>query len=403
MNGRTPFHAHRRAWLQHLLALGGAGALVPVAAHAQAVPAPLSPPRRDPALDRVQPGRKLEFPSDHGAHPGARTEWWYLTGQLQPDGVPATTSPRWGFQITFFRSRTDLAAEVTGRFAARQLLFAHAALTDLGARGVPASHAHDQRMARWNGIDATPSARASLRDTDVAIGDWRMARDAQDGSYRIDVPAAGFTLDLTAKPTQPLLLQGQAGFSRKGPGDEHASHYYSVPQLQVQGRVSQRGGAAVALRGTGWLDHEWSDSVLAPEAAGWDWLGINMFDGAALTLFQLRRRGTTDPLAKPFWAGGSWRDASGRLTIFPADKVRFEPGATWTSPRTGARYPVRWTVFTPVGRFMVLALSDAQEVDSRASTGTVYWEGLTALVGDEGRRVGLGYLEMTGYADRPDL
>jgi predicted secreted hydrolase len=48
----------------------------------------------------------------------------------------------------------------------------------------------------------------------------------------------------------------------------------------------------------------------------------------------------------------------------------------------------------------VRALLDAQELDSRSSTGTVYWEGLSDLLDAEGQRVGRGYLEMTGYAQR---
>jgi predicted secreted hydrolase len=48
----------------------------------------------------------------------------------------------------------------------------------------------------------------------------------------------------------------------------------------------------------------------------------------------------------------------------------------------------------------VQALLDAQEMDSRASTGTVYWEGVSALHAADGRRVGWGYLEMTGFAGR---
>jgi len=43
-------------------------------------------------------------------------------------------------------------------------------------------------------------------------------------------------------------------------------------------------------------------------------------------------------------------------------------------------------------------LQDDQELDSRASTGAIYWEGLSALRTDDGRAVGWGYLELTGYA-----
>ena len=75
-----------------------------------------------------------------------------------------------------------------------------------------------------------------------------------------------FALALTLQATQPVMLQGEAGYSQKGPLVRQASHYYSEPQLAVQGRI-QRGaeGAnprAVAVTGRAWLDHEWSDEYL---------------------------------------------------------------------------------------------------------------------------------------------
>ena len=54
--------------------------------------------------EAVRRGRRLHFPRDHGAHLGAAIEWWYLTGELHGSG-----RAHYGFQITFFRSRTGLA------------------------------------------------------------------------------------------------------------------------------------------------------------------------------------------------------------------------------------------------------------------------------------------------------
>jgi predicted secreted hydrolase len=353
----------------------------------------------DPAAPRddgIHGGRRLRFPADHGAHPGARTEWWYLTGHLHAAGAAADAPPRWGFQITFFRSRTGLADALPGRLAPRQLLFAHAALTDLGAPGQPARHVHDQRLARWNGVEPTGRAHAALTDTDLALGGWTLLRRGLDDVYLAHLGAEGFALDLQLQATQPLLLQGDQGFSQKGPQPEQASHYLSQPQLAVSGTVGQGGGAAVAVAGRAWLDHEWSDSLLAPGATGWDWLGINLFDGSSLTAFRLRGQGD----APPVWAGGSFRDAQGRTRSFGPNELRFEPGRRWTSPGTGAVYPVQWQLTMPVGRYGLNALLDSQELDSRAGTGTVYWEGLSELTDATGRRVGLGYLELTGYAGR---
>ena len=128
---------------------------------------------------------------------------------------------------------------------------------------------------------------------------------------------------------------------------------------------------------------------------GWDWIGFNLFDGAALMAFRLRRAD-----GSVLWAGGSFREAAGALRVFAAGDVSFRPGRHWTSPHTHAAYPVEWQVDTPAGRFHVAALRDDQELDSRESTGSVYWEGLSALRRDDGPVVGWGYLELTGYADR---
>jgi predicted secreted hydrolase len=337
----------------------------------------------------VRRGRLLEFPRDHGAHLAARTEWWYATGWAGGTAEGGRgNAPSHGFQVTFFRSRTGLAASNPSRFAARQLLFAHAAVTDLRAR----RHHHDQRIARWSGAPQAALGAASTDDAAVRLGPWSLRRDGD--LWRSVVEAGSFRLDLTLARTQPLLLQGDAGFSRKGPQERQASHYYSEPQLAATLRLAVDGGPAGApAAGRAWIDHEWSDEILHPEAVGWDWIGINLFDGSALTAFVLRRRdGST------LWAGGSFRAPGQPARIFATDEVRFEPGRLWRSPQTAASYPVQWQVSTPAGRWQVRALMDEQELDSRGSTGTVYWEGLSELFDGGGRRVGLGYLEMTGYA-----
>ncbi|WP_119355451.1 lipocalin-like domain-containing protein [Azohydromonas sediminis] len=362
-----------------LLALP-AGALGPVAA-------PATPPA--PRVER----RALVFPRDFGAHPEFRTEWWYATGQLDAEGGAAP----FGFQLTFFRSRADDAgrwAGSTSRFAPRQLLFAHAAVTDLGARRLR----HAQRIARWSGDPAAAPAAAALDDTRVQLGDWRLQRSegGPGGRYRARLgdADAGFAFELELASTQPLLLQGDAGFSRKGPQPEQASHYYSQPQLAVTGTL-RLDGTRRAVRGRAWLDHEWSETLLHPEAVGWDWIGMNLDDGGALTAFQLRRAD-----GSAVWAGGSFRAPGGAVRDFAPDAVRFTPGRTWTSAASQARYPVQWHIDTPAGRFEVAARLDAQELDSRGSTGAIYWEGLSELRDATGRRVGAGYLEMTGYAGR---
>jgi predicted secreted hydrolase len=333
----------------------------------------------------VQRGRSLGFPADHGAHLAAQTEWWYATGWL---GTPA--APTHGFQITFFRSKTGLAQALSSRFAARHVLFAHAALTDLASP----RHLHDQRLARWSGAPTAAAAAARLEQGDVHIGRWRLLDDGQ--AWTVQAQANEFALDLRLLRTQPVLLQGDAGFSRKGPQKSQASYYFSEPQLRLQGSI-QAGAKRLLVNeksgGQAWLDHEWSDDMLHPAAVGWDWIGMNLFDGSALTAFVLRRAD-----GSALWAGGSFRKAAGVAQSFAPDAVRFLPGRLWRSASTDARYPVQWRVQTPAGEFAVRALMDAQELGGSQSTGGVYWEGVSELLDPSGQRVGLGYLEMTGYA-----
>jgi len=344
--------------------------LLSLAAHAAAPAGGL------PDYPAVTPGHVLRFPHDHGAHPAFRTEWWYITGWLRA-GEDAPI----GFQVTFFRSRPPLDTGNPSRFAPAELLFAHAALADSSVGRL----LHDQRAARAGfGL-----AEAAVGDTRVHIGDWSLARDP-DGSYRSLVRAHDFTLELAFEPTGPILLEGDTGYSRKGPRPEQASYYYSQPQLAVEGHVT-RDGARVEVSGTAWLDHEWSSEVLAAEGVGWDWTGINLDDGGAVMAFRIR-----DRAGAPLWAAGTLRRADGTVAALPPSAIEFTPRRRWRSPRTDAEYPVAMRLRAGELVLDLDPLMEDQELDSRASTGAVYWEGAISA-SREGHRVGRGYLELTGY------
>ena len=305
----------RRALLHALPALsfaGGAKALTPAAIH---------------------------FPRDHGAHPDLRTEWWYITGRLQ------SGEREFGFQVTFFRSRVDAAQPLQSRFAAKQLVFAHAALTDVEGKRLW----HDQRIAR----EGVGVASASTDDLSLKLRDWSLVREAS-GAMLARVTAGDFSLQLRCMPTQPVLLQGKAGLSRKGPREDEASYYYSEPQLEVDGEVVLR-GRKFAARGRAWLDHEWSEELLDPAAVGWDWIGMNLDDGSALTAFRLRRAD-----GSALWDGGSFRARGRDAYIFSHGETDFSAQRRWTSPLSQASYPV-YLIFSSTSEFYtVRAVLDNQ-------------------------------------------
>ena len=329
-----------------------------------------------PGHAAVMERRALVFPRDHGAHLDERTEWWYITGRVQ---AQART---FGFQLTFFRSRVDETQGLRSSLAARQLIFAHAAVTDVAGRQLLSA----DRIAR-----AGAQADVSVNDTDLRLRDWTLLREGT--RYTARMRASEFELALDLTQTQPMLLQGERGWSRKGPRPEQASFYYSLPQLAVGGSVTLRGQSLSVTGGSAWLDHEWSEAFLDPDAVGWDWIGMNLADGSALTAFRLRRKdGST------LYSGGSFRARGG--TIYPASngETEFSAQRRWRSPASGATYPVEWLVKTPADIYTVKAVLDNQEMQAQASSGSIYWEGLSDLYDSNGHKVGSGYLEMTGYA-----
>jgi predicted secreted hydrolase len=288
-----------------------------------------------------------------------------------------------GFQVTFFRLRNRQAEANPSRFAPVQLLFAHAALADPKHGRLR----HDERIARaFEGL-----AAAREGETDIAIDDWSLRRTG--GRYVATLPGESFSLALELAPTQPVLAQGESGYSRKGPLPSQASGYYSEPHLAVTGTILL-GTERLAVKGAAWLDHEWSSELLAQDAVGWDWAGLNLESGEALMAFRLR-----DDKGGTVWAGGTSRAANGRQRTFAKSEVSFEPLRTWRSPRTSTTWPVAMAFSVAGETWRLEPLMDDQELDARGSTGTLYWEGAVNASGPAGAK-GRGYLELTGYAER---
>jgi predicted secreted hydrolase len=350
-----------------------------------ATPEPFYPPVRP--LAHLEP---LRFPRDHGAHPLYRTEWWYVTGWLTEANGDSL-----GVQLTFFRSRTQHPPDNPSRFAPKQMLIAHAAI---GARK------HGQLIhEEVASIVMEPLSSFSQQDCRLSIRQygqqWLLERNPErdkqgDEQYRLLVSTPRLQMELTLATNQTPWLQGIDGYSQKGPLQHQASYYYSRPQLATTGRVAYRTGmklsAPTEVRGNCWFDHEWSSDVLAPAAVGWDWLGLNMLDGSALTIFRIRR---------DVHSYAAWRAANGEVKHY---RPIFVPGRLWTSKRTNASYPATWTITLGPQSLYIEPLMDDQELDGRRSTGIVYWEGavLVRQADAGGKVLGRGYLELTGY-DKP--
>jgi hypothetical protein len=335
-----------------------------------------------PTYPEVFP-RKLVFPKDFGAHPDYRTEWWYLTGWL------GEGADKLGFQVTFFRSRTLHPESNPSRFAPRQLLFAHAALA-LPSEG-------QLLHAEVAGRAGPAGASFGTADTALALSGWSLKRTTDD-HYKIVIPAEHFTLELDAFTSFAPVLRGEGGYSLKGPTPQFSSYYYSRPQLKVSATVMvkkspdgrRQSALPLSLSGTAWFDHEWSSSLLMAGAVGWDWIGINLLDGSSLMAFRMRDAGK-----ETLFSEWDWRDASGQVIERRLD-VSWRAQGQWRSPRSRITYPEGFQLRMGARTLTLRPLIADQEVNAQASTGGFYYEGAVELT-ENGKLLGRGYLELTGY------
>lgn len=334
-------------------------------------------------LRAVEP-RVFDFPSDHGPHPGYRVEWWYVTGNLEDDA-----GRRFGFQLTFFRSaQTPQPPERSSAWAAADIWMAHFALSD------PANERFfaDERFARG----AAGLAGAQADPFRVHLEDWSVESMEDDATFPVRLRASSpeLSLDLVLERGKPPVLQGESGLSRKGPEPGNASYYYSLTRMPAQGTVSVD-GRAHEVRGSAWLDREWSTSALGRDLVGWDWFALQLDDGRDLMLYQLRR---TDGSEDAFSAG-VLVSADGVATRLTAADFALTPLGDWRSSLDEVTYPREWRVEVPAHRLMLTVTPVL--ADQELNLTVRYWEGAVDVTGSAGGR---GYLEMTGYAEseKPD-
>ena len=328
------------------------------------------------------PGYRYEFPRDNFDHPDYQTEWWYYTGN-----VHSADGHRFGFELTFFRQGIDRSS-TNSVWDAHDLYVAHLALSDLdGGRFY-----HSERTNRAGpGIAGISAAGGRIWN-----GNWRI--DWRGGYQQLQAIDERFTLNFSMRSAKPPVIHGENGVSQKAEGAGRASHYISLTRLITSGQIAL-GAPTFDVTGLAWMDHEFFTSQLSPDQVGWDWLSIQLDDNTELMLFHLRRRdGSIDS-----HSAGTFVDSDGRATHLLRDDFTLEPaGETWASPASGAAYPVRWKISVPA---LNVALEATTPLRSQELTGVnnlipTYWEGAIRLSGRKGEApiAGVGYLEMTGYA-----
>jgi predicted secreted hydrolase len=192
------------------------------------------------------------------------------------------------------------------------------------------------------------------------------------------------------------VIQGQEGVSQKAAGAGHASHYYSLTRLLTGGSI-EVGGKSYQVEGTSWMDHEFFTGSMSSSESGWDWLSVQFDDGTELMLYRMRHKdGSIDA-----YSSGSYVDAHGQSQFLSAKDFSMTPaGESWTSPETKAKYPLRWHISVPMLHLAFDVTTPLRSQEMTGRFGPSYWEGAVGITGSRGGSAarGVGYLEMTGYA-----
>ena len=336
----------------------------------------------------------LEFPRDHGAHPGYRTEWWYYTGNLRSEkGDP------YGFQLTFFRIRISPPGDEKNwpskpsAWRVSQVYLAHAAVSDIAGQ----QHLYAEDVAR--AALGMAGVIQSSQHTKIYLKNWSTQIEADQ--QRLKVNAADFSYEFSFKPTKPLVMHGDRGYDRKGSTPDRASCYYSFTRLEGKGSITI-GGNAVAVAGAAWMDHEVSTASLEPGITGWDWFSLQLADYSEIMVYLFR----TDKDGLHAASSGTYIDADGMTHQIAGEDIALDVLDTWQSKQSKGRYPSKWQMLIRPLALDVRITSRLpdQEMRTLNSTGVTYWEWSVSVKGTKIKQPvdGEGYVELTGYAEAFD-
>ena len=385
---------------------GGGG---PILANPTDAPPPIAPP--SPVASAVNDPIPVALPRDDGPH-DRLTEWWYYTGHLR-----AADGQRFGFEFVVFRaergrfptswvSHLAITDETGDRFLYGQRLVVGPQVdrSPLAPDGTPTGFDLSLAPAGPGGADPTvPSSAAPATSRAPETADvWAMAGSGGHDRLRArmtnaEAAHAGSTgrlgLDLDLAATKPPALHGGAGWIDFGPAG--GSYYYSRTAMDATGAVILD-GRTLTVDGSAWFDHQWGDFI-SVGGGGWDWYALNLDDGTDITLSLVREADGSYPLIY-----GTMVGPDGVARNLDRDAFTVEVTDHWLSPTTGATYPAGWTIRIP-GDDLTIDLAPtvaAQELDTRATTGVIYWEGSQRVHATRhGRPLGgEGYVELTGYA-----
>jgi predicted secreted hydrolase len=309
-------------------------------------------------------------------------QWWYYSGHLR-SGVR-----QFAFALTFFRVCTareelpSLTRSLVSWSLSDHCYAAHFSLLDLETREFHYAYRRDtQRIAG-----------ASSDHYRVWSGEWRA--EEQSGGHQLIAQMRQGELQLRLVPQKAIVRHGRSGWVDKGQGQ--CGFHGSFPRMQAEGALTLHDRQCL-VDGTAWMDREFGSWRLCPSLQGWDWCCIQLDDGRELMVYVIRdemERATEDSFMTAVRPCGG-------VAHFAHDQFTWRAVGTWRSSRTGTLYPSTWRLDVP-GLAVALEIQpvcENQELDTRGSTMTVYWEGAAVVAGTIGGESAKGraYVELFGY------
>ncbi|NOY62009.1 MAG: carotenoid 1,2-hydratase, partial [Gammaproteobacteria bacterium] len=310
---------------------------------------------------RVLKPRTFSFPLDHGPHPDYKTEWWYVTGNLETE-----QGRRFGYQLTLFR--VGLVADTAVRESAwgsSEVYMGHFALTD---HKNSQFHSFERFSRAALGLAGAQSSNEN-QPFKVWLEQWRIEGSANEFlPLTLNATAENVSIAFTLNSDKPIVLQGDRGLSQKSADPGNASYYYSMTHMPTHGTITID-GESFTVDGNSWLDREWSTSALGENQAGWDWFALQLSDGRDLMFYRLRNKdGSTDPFST-----GSLVAADGTVTRLTRDDVKLTIEDKWQSPKTQTAYPIHWRL--QLAKYNLDLSVKAIQPNQEMLLSVQYWEG----------------------------
>ena len=319
------------------------------------------------------------FPRDHGVHQDYQVEWWYFTGHLQHEN---TDSRFFGFELTFFRVGNDFN-QPKNPWSFDTMYITHFAVTD--------EHNQDFYHSEWAhrempGLTESTPGRMAVKNGPYAL-------DQIGDVFKINADSQDMALNLSLKSSKPIIFHGDNGFHQKTPQAGSASYYYSMTRLLGDGSVRIKDQTFKISQASAWMDHEIFTPQSTNDSFGWDWFAIQFDDGSELMVYQLRDK-KRDILPT---ASGSFIHPDGTKVPLKFGDYSLTPKTSWTDPKTGSEYPIKWRVQVPSLDIDIItqATMPNQVIHSSGLLQkTHYWEGRCKVTGSHS---GNAYIELGGY------